>query len=441
VSGFFYALKADGWSIIGFNLAAKFIFKSEINMEIKKLVCALFAVFAPLSAYATNGDTMMAVGSENTALGGTGVAHFVGAESTFANPAMLGKSTGRQMVGGMVLFDPTVGNDGMGGVAANSTMKTSYIPDVSYSNRISENLTYGVAIAGIAGMGVDYSGAPARTHVFAETALSILKVIPTVAYNKADFGFGFSPVLQYGSLAISYDSRVANPLQGVQVNGTQSSSAHTGFGYALGGYYNPTAELTLGASYNSKIKMNYGTQMSVAGAGFGQVFSDQLDQPAEIKAGLSYAAAGNFTVTADYRLIQWSSAGGYKDFGWKDQTVIAIGGKYAGEGYWIGAGYNNSRNPIGVFANGIAANATNGKNGIGNLFNNMMFPGIIANSYTLGGGYTLNKSFDLAASFVYSPKVSSTVDVSDAINRPAGTLFNTTTHSQQSYSLALRYKF
>jgi hypothetical protein len=40
-------------------------------------------------AHATNGDTMMAVGAENTALGGTGVAHFVGAESTFANPAIM----------------------------------------------------------------------------------------------------------------------------------------------------------------------------------------------------------------------------------------------------------------------------------------------------------------------------------------------------------------
>jgi hypothetical protein len=42
-------------------------------------------------AYATNGDHMMAVGSQSSALGGTGVAHFVGAESAFANPAMLGK--------------------------------------------------------------------------------------------------------------------------------------------------------------------------------------------------------------------------------------------------------------------------------------------------------------------------------------------------------------
>lgn len=400
-------------------------------MKLNGIVVSMFAagVFVSPLAHATNGDTMMAVGSENTALGGTGVAHYVGAESTFANPAMLGKSTGREVTGGLVLFRPSVTNDGMGGAAASSAANTSYIPDVSYSSRISDNLTYGIAMAGIAGMGVDYTGAPKATHVLAKTTLSILKIVPTIAYNTESYGLGFSPVLQYGSLAISYNN--GNPPGGV--NPGQGASSNTGYGFTMGGYYNATSAMTLAAAYNSKIKMSYGTQLSAAGRGFGQTFADNLDQPAEIKAGISYAAPNNFTVTADYRLIQWASAGGYKDFGWKDQTVIGLGGKYAGEGYWIGAGYNYSKNPIGVFANGSTTPAGNNGN-IVNLFNNLMFPGIIENSYTFGGGYTLNKSFDLAGSIVYSPKV--TVSV------PSVTpVLNTTTHSQQSYSLSLRYKF
>lgn len=418
-------------------------------MKLNKIVVSMFAagIMSSTLAHATNGDTMMAVGSENTALGGTGVAHYVGAESTFANPAMLGKSTGREVTGGVVLFKPNVTNDGMGGAASSSAANTSYIPDVSFSDRISDNLSYGVAMAGIAGMGVDYTGAAPGTHVRAKTTLSILKIVPTIAYNTESYGLGFSPVLQYGSLAISYSA--AAP-----VNAAHSASTHTGYGYTLGGYYNASSALTLAAAYNSTIKMNYGTQLSLAGAGFGQgvpgsgttAFADKLDQPAEIKAGVSYAAANNFTVTADYRLIQWASAGGYREFGWKDQTVVAVGGKYAGDGYWVGAGYNNSTNPIGVFANGVV-NAYGNNGGIVNMFNNLMFPGIIKSSYTLGGGYTLNKSFDLAGSFVYSPKVSSTVAIGDStINPLTGVpavpgLLNTTTHSQLSYSVSLRYKF
>lgn len=411
-------------------------------MKLNKIVVSMFAagVMSSTMAHATNGDTMMAVGSENTALGGTGVAHYVGAESTFANPAMLGKTTGREVTGGVVLFKPNVTNDGVMGVAASSSANTSYIPDVSFSDRISDNLSYGVAMAGIAGMGVNYIGAPMGSHINAKTTLSILKIVPTVAYNTESYGLGFSPVLQYGSLAISYDARVYNPATGVLVNGPHSASTHTGYGYTLGGYYNASSALTLAAAYNSTIKMNYGTQLSAAGAGFGQTFADKLDQPAEIKAGVSYAAPNNFTVTADYRLIQWASAGGYREFGWKDQTVVAVGAKYAGEGYWVGAGYNNSNNPIGVYANGVL-NAYGNNGGIVNMFNHLMFPGIINNSYTFGGGYALNKSFDLAGSIVYSPKVTARVDISDAAGVAPGTVFNTTTHSQQSYSLSLRYKF
>lgn len=400
---------------------------------------ALLTLFVSSSAFATNGDTMMAVGSQNTALGGTGVAHFVGAESAFANPALLGKTAGREITGGLVIFRPSVDNTGFTQTTpAGSSASTNYIPDVSYASRIDDKLNYGIAIAGIAGMGVDYTAA-SPAYVKAKTTLSILKIVPTVAYNTDNYGIGFSPVLQYGSLAISYDT-TGNP-GGGPLNPAHNANTHTGLGYSLGGYYNALPELTVAAAYNSAISMSYGTQLSAAGRGFGQVFADKLDQPAEVKAGVSYNLANHYTLTADYRLIQWGSAAGYREFGWKDQTVIAIGGKYAGEGYWLGAGYNNANNPISAFANGIPSNATNGRNGIGNMFNNLMFPAIIKSSYTLGGGYSLNRNLELDAALVISPKVTSTVDISDARALPAGLLFNTTTHSQRSYSASLRYKF
>jgi long-chain fatty acid transport protein len=187
--------------------------------------------------------------------------------------------------------------------------------------------------------------------------------------------------------------------------------------------------------------MTYGHQLSQAGAGFGQTFGDGLDQPAQIKAGVSFNISNNITLTADYKLIQWSSATGYKQFGWNDENVVAIGGKYTESDYWIGLGYNSSNNPIGTFTNGVATNRTNGQNGVGNFFNNLMFPAIAQNSYTVGGGYNLNKNFELDGSYVMSPKVTTKVDISDSQGLPAGSFYNTTTHSQQSYLVSLRYKF
>lgn len=382
---------------------------------------------------------MMSIGSQNTALGGTGVANFAGAESAFANPAMLGKSKGKEVVGGVVLFQPKVTNDGMSAGASNptSTADTSYIPDISFSSRISDSLTYGVAMAGIAGMGVNYMDASPQTHILAKTALSILKVVPTIAYNNKDYGLGFSPVLQYGSLMISYNN-------GAAYNADQKADTDTGYGYTLGGYFNMTSALTLAAAYQSEIAMKYGSQLSGAGAGFrlcspvdgvncyGAPFGDTLTQPAEAKAGVAYTFAQNYTVTADYKLIQWGSAAGYKDYNWKDQTVVAVGGKYTGTGYWLGLGYNHSDDPIGELSG-----AASYRNSAINFFNNMMFPGIVKDSYTLGGGYSISKALDIEASAVVSPEVKKTVDISAF----PGATANTTTHSQQAYSMSLRYKF
>ena len=400
-----------------------------------KIVAALMAIglISPM-AYATNGDHMMSVGAQNTALGGTGVANFSGAESVWANPAMLGKSKGSEVVGGIVLFMPDVTNTGMGGTAATSDADTNYIPDVSYSSRINDKMTYGIAMAGIAGMGVDYSTAPA-THIMAETALSIARVSATFAYNEADYGVGISPVMQYGSLMITYGG----------YNAAKDADTDTAFGYALGGYYNVSPAVTVAASYQSAIEMSYGTQLSGAAAGFGLMtgspfgegFADKLEQPAEMKAGVAYTT-GAYTLTADYKTIAWSSAAGYKDYNWEDQNVMAVGVKYAGNGFWVGAGYNSASDPI-KDTGGATYRAS-----VINFFNNMMFPAVVEDSMTFGGGYEMSKAMTIEGAVTITPEVTKTVDVSAVMmagGAPAGTYTNTTTHSQSAYTVSLRYKF
>ncbi len=407
----------------------------------KKIMNALFAagVLASPLAMATNGDEMMAVGSQSSALGGTGVANFIGAESAWANPAMLGKSVGAEITGGLSLFKPEVTNTGMpGGPALGSSANVNYIPDVSYSRRISDKLTYGIAMAGIAGMGVDYKNDPPATHLKAKTSLSILRILPTIAYNDSVYGIGFSPILQYGSLILTYNN-------GQPYNAAEKKDTSAGVGYSLGGYYNVSSALTVAAVYQSKISAKYGTQISGASIGFGLCqpagggctgaapFGDDLNQPAEIKAGVAYTVS-SITVAADYKSIQWGNAAGYKDFAWKNQSVTSIGAKYAGTGYWLGAGYNHAKDPIGTLP---AASGTNAeyRNAAINIFNNMFFPAIVKNSYSLGGGYDLSKVLAVEGAWVYSPEVNKVVDVANF----GGT--NTSTHSQSSYLLSLRYKF
>lgn len=405
------------------------------KQKIAATILVTTGLMSPL-AYATNGDEMMAVGSQSTALGGSGVAHFMGAESVWANPAMLGKAKGSEFVGGLVSFTPKVANTGMMGTSSDSSASTSYIPDLSYASRVDDSMTYGLSLAGIAGMGVDYTGANAATHMRAKSALSIMRIVMTMAYNKDNFGVGFSPIYQTGSLMLSYTNT------GGAYNAAQSKNSSSSFGFTMGGYFDVSPEFTVAGAYQSKFAAKYGTQISGAGTGFGltgaQAFGDNLDQPAQIKLGVAYTMAKSVTVTADYKSIKWGSAAGYKDFNWKDQTVIALGVKYAADGYWLGMGYNKADNPIGQMSGTVYREAAI------NMFNNMFFPAVVTNSYTFGGGYNLSKTMTLEGSAVITPKVTVVSDVSAvaiANGAPAGTYTNTTTHSQSSYSVSLRYKF
>ena len=364
---------------------------------------------------------------------------------------MIGLSKGSEVTGGILLFQPKVTNTGFNPAAAGAKSKSDQflIPDVSYSSRMSDSLSYGVAFAGIAGMGVDYSSEP--TNVAGKSALSLAKLLATIAYNTNDYGVGFSPVMQYGSLALSYKSGT-NPA----VNGAGDANTSVGYGFNLGGYYNVMPSLVVAAVYESEIAAKYGTQISKAGNGFGLClptgptcpgapFGDDLNQPAQMKLGVAYTMS-NITLTADYKQIKWGEAAGYKDFGWENQNILAVGAKYAGNGYWVGLGYNSTKDPIA--AQPTAGNGSMYRNSAINFFNNLFFPAVVENSFTFGGGYDISESFDIEAAAVITPEVTKKVSISDipATYDGGGNPLtfhttNTTTHSQQSLSLSLRYKF
>ncbi|MDX1352266.1 MAG: outer membrane protein transport protein [Thiomicrorhabdus sp.] len=404
-------------------------------MKKTKLALAISTAVFASSAMATNGTNMTGVGAQSSAMGGTGVAAYYGAENVIVNPAMIGKSTGTEFSFGGTLFKPDVSNDGTNpaGGMNSSSADTFVIPSVSLSSRISDTLTFGIGMYGTSGMGVDYRTATAPGLMQAQSNLQIMRFVPTIAYNEANFGIGFSPIIQYGALDIHYDMGGFAGYNGVG----SGASSDLGFGYSLGAYFDVSNDLTLAASYTSAIDMKYDAQLSTASGPFvaagalPAAFSDKLDQPAELKAGIAYKM-GNYTLTGDFKQIRWSEADGYGDFNWDDQNVISIGAKYQGNGYWLGAGYNKADNPI----KEMAATAPGGL--ATNMFNNLFFPATTEQHFSIGGGYNLTKNVALDAAIVIAPEVKTTVN---APVLPASMGQNTTKHSQNAYTVSVRYNF
>ncbi|GKT12638.1 MAG: long-chain fatty acid transport protein [Thiomicrorhabdus sp.] len=387
-------------------------------MRKTKLAIAITSTIFASSVFATNGTNMTGVGAQSKALGGTGVAAYYGAENVIVNPAMIGKSEGTEFTFGGTIFMPTVSTSYSTNPASSTNNSSgadlSLIPSVATSSRINDNWTFGIGMFGTSGMGVDY-----RTNASlfnAQSQLQIMRFVPTLAFNDNNFGFGISPVIQYGNLDINFKN-------GGNTYG-QGAASDLGYGLDLGVYFDVSKELTLAAAYQSAINMTYDKQLSTAGAAFGQTFGDELEQPAEIKVGAAYAL-NKMTYSLDYKQVQWGQAKGYKDYNWQDQNIIALGAKYKAKGYWVGVGYNHTDNPIEESTNSAI-----------NMFNNIFFPATVEKHYSVGGGYSLNKHTMIEGSIVMAPEVTSTVDVSGL---SMGT--STTKHSQLSYTLSVRYNF
>ena len=434
-----------------------------MKKTIKLAVVAALAL-GTTSAFATNGDNLINTGTQSRAMGGVGIAKSFGAESGLSNPALLSSVKNSEVAGSLTFFMPSVsfasdaasvafGNPTGLPNAADSAADFSIIPEVAFASRINDNMVYGVSLTGTAGMGVDYtanlSGTATDNGSFnMKTELALLKVAVPFAYQMDGLSLGLTPIIHYGTLQMSH-----NTLTGATAS---PKSSDTSFGFEVGAAYEIDG-LTIGAVYKSKLAMTYDDTISASVNAFGGAAmtgvasGDKLDQPAEFGVGVSYVM-GASTIAVDYRNVAWSDAAGYADFGWEDQTIIAVGYEYATATWALRVGYNRGSSPIAEQdANGATAGMAAYGNGVKNFFNLAGFPGVVESHITFGGGYSINESLTFDAAVVMGSETTETFNTSGLTQgviqnmggTPTGTEVSSSevVHSQLGVSVGLNYKF
>jgi long-chain fatty acid transport protein len=448
----------------------------------KTIKLALVAAMAmgATSAFATNGDNLIGLGAKSRAMGGTGIAHANGAESATSNPALITKNVGTNIAFGGTYFSADVEvdrkNASVGGapVSDNQTSQAddSVIPYVAITEELGDGFYIGVSMFGSAGMGTDWRNqdmtlganlASSDVGLYAmRSNLMLMKFSVPIAYETNGFSIGFAPVLMYGALDVNYNTFIRDQFGvPVVIDGSlasksigSGSSTDYGMGYELGlAYELSDMGLTVGAKYQSAIEMEYRDQISDAAGAFGYgsnpnamaAYSDKLEQPAEYGFGIDWTE-GDFSVTADYKRIEWGEAEGYKDFGWENQNVYALGAEYRMDDLAIRIGYNYAKNPIkNNTSTQVVANSTvfDGTGASGNTdgdtmntFNHVMFPAITERHYTIGAGYQFTKNIGADVAFTYA--TSPDVTVSGAT---VGVGELTVSNDQMSFSGNLNYAF
>ncbi|MBU0720699.1 outer membrane protein transport protein [bacterium] len=399
-----------------------------MKKTIKLAVVAALALGAT-SAFATNGSNMIATGAKATGMGGVGIGVSHGAESALSNPALITSVENTEISFGGTIFMPSVSTDGgsAGMVSNDSDANLNVIPEVSIASKINDNFYMGIGMWGTAGMGVDYRNAetnfaamdPDNGTMNMVTNLQLMQFGVPFAYKINGLSVAVTPILQYGSLDMDFTADLNGDFVPDKVGNGVSQDLK--FGYNIGFAYEVSG-ITVGATYVSQIDMEYTGQ-----------FIEKLSTPSTLGAGISYEISGN-TIALDYKQIKWEDAEGYKDFGWKNQSVMALGYQYATKDWAARLGYNYAKSPI--------EDAGLADGGMKNMFNLVGFPAIVQSHITVGGTYNISKQTSVDLAYVYTPEVSETFDAMapDGLGGYVATTVETK-HSQTALSFQVNYVF
>ncbi len=420
------------------------------------------ALYAPLSAFATNGMNMEGYGPIATGMGGASMAYDNGTAAMANNVATLGMMNDGNRIDAVVgILQPNVHSE-----AYNQDSKSTQflMPAAGWAQK-NGNWAYGAGVFAQGGMGTEYD-TPGMPGLKDRSQLGVGRFIIPVAYNVNNaLTVGGSLDYVWASLDMQMTAP-ASQLGPMVTGGTMASLIGTtpgllagrfdfnsgsnftgaakgeGFAGKLGMTYKFTPTLSFGLNYQSKTALGdletgtNGATMTVFTTGGAQTMTGKVtvkdfQWPEMFAAGLSWQASDALMVVADVKQIQWANV--MKDFkmtftanssfgggtldvtlpqNWKDQTVFQLGAAYKFTPAFTGRiGANLASNPI------------------PDSYVNPLFPAIIENHYTLGAGYAFNKAQDVNFSYVYAPEVK--------VNSPSGQI----THSQSNWQLMYSHRF
>ncbi len=341
----------------GFNKKIIFIFTMTMSL--------LFVT----STYATNGYFAHGYGANTKALAGAGVAWSLDSMAAATNPAGMVR-VGNRMDAGLALFHPerSVTVEGMPSMAPgtfpilpgrySSGSENFPIPHLGYNKMLNPDMSVGVSVYGNGGMNTNYEAfsnpfcppGTTGTGLFCDGEAGVnlvqLFIAPTFAQSIGVISWGISPVLAVQKFEAkglaTFGSYSADPLS-ISGKGTSTS---TGAGVKIGIMGDVLPQLTLGASYQSKLSMSEFDE-------YKGLFAEQggFDIPSTWTIGLNWQANEFHRFVFDIQRINYSEVDSIANpisnlfagvaatngfgadngpgFGWEDMTVAKLGWEFS----------------------------------------------------------------------------------------------------------------
>lgn len=320
-------------------------FKSSLKTGFSAVAAAVLAAYA-LPAAATNGDQMLGLSAIQNGMAGAVVASPQDATTVLINPAGMAELNIKD-----ARFDLGVGflnpPRSVNGMASDSNLYM--MPAGAVNFRVNDQLTLGMGLGGLSGMGVDFADTAAIAgNQAVVTTKQFFKVSPGFAYRVNErLAVGATVNINYQSLALSNPAYTLPQNQGF------------GWGVTTGLVYKLSDAVQLGAAWSSIQRMNDFEWNTASGK-----IAMRMDAPETLALGLAWRASKDLLIEVDVKHIGFSRVldtvavnrpTGYVGpipasmrFGWSDQTVIALGiQKAIGAQMQVRAGFNYGQSPIG----------------------------------------------------------------------------------------------
>lgn len=291
-------------------------------------------------------------------------------------------------------YTPTVGN------TITADEQTFFIPPLHYvSPKLRQSgARVGLSVVVPGGLSRKWKNIPA-VQSSEEFSLQIVEINPTAAFQVSDtvgVAVGFR---------IAYSSGVVKATPAPSVVSVDMKGDSLDFGYNLALTYQPTKELKVGLTYRSKINLTESGTADLAHPALPNGIYDasvSIPLPASLNAAIAYTFPTDTTVEFVYETTYLSS---YKnlDFDYTNSTAEAVFGDSKAKNWKDTSAYR-----IGITQELDAATIMAGfvydETAVSESTLNFESPGSAAISFSLGGRYKIDDSFDVGLSALYSMK-------------------------------------
>jgi len=342
-----------------------------LNKYILFLV-SIFLVLCAISDALGSGFAVYTQGASSLGQGAATIAHLDDPSAIFFNPALINKLDGTQVeLGTTLLFPSRKFKSDATGLTFKAESDVLYPSTLFITHKFNDKISAGLGIFNPFGLSNKWGNDWEGRYITTNAKMTTYNINPVVSYQITPY-IAFAAGLDFLLVDATLENRLNLSPFGLPDAGQKFKGDTTGVGYNFGILLDPHKDISIGASYRSKIKVTIdgnasfglpaGTPPPISGLFPNTTGNADITLPQQVHVGVHYKGFNPLTVEVGLRWEGWSSydqlrinfdqpiAGSFASISpkdWKDTYSVMFGARYQfNDAIALLAGYLYGGNPV-----------------------------------------------------------------------------------------------